>query len=139
MLGNSVFGLPDLAPSIVWPSGNKPSSELSLTKTELDELVRLLEDSARRTLEPYEGKGIGYTLSGGVDSSLMLYLIKRVYPDIRVVAYHTDWGYAPRSEIEFARTAAAFSGVELRVIDVSPKAQVPNGLGPTEIWDMIGA
>jgi asparagine synthetase B (glutamine-hydrolysing) len=125
MLGHSVFGMPNLAPSIAWPSGASLSSESSLAKNELDELVRLLQESACRSLKPHQDKRVGFTLSGGVDSSLLLYLIKRVYPNVDVVAYHTDWGFAPRSELQFARIAADFAGVELRVVDVSPKAQIP--------------
>jgi asparagine synthetase B (glutamine-hydrolysing) len=124
MFRRSVFGMPDLAPPIVCPPQHLPESGTRLTETQLGELVHLLEGAACRSLDKYHGKEVGFTLSGGVDSSLLLYLIKRVYPDIDIVAYHTDWGFAPRSELRFAKLAADFVGVKLRVVDVSPKAQL---------------
>ena len=70
---------------------------------------------------------IGVMLSGGIDSALLLYLIRREYPTTDVVAYHTDWGssYTEGIEVEGARSSAEFCESPLKIIDGGLKAQIP--------------
>jgi asparagine synthetase B (glutamine-hydrolysing) len=126
MFGQSIFGLKDKSPEISWPKPEMKHHTPSLSSAELDELAQLLRSAAQRTLTKYENARIGLALSGGVDSSLLLYLIKDVFPNSDVTAYHTDWKYAPRSELKFAEMAADFTKTPLKMIDVSPTAQIPH-------------
>jgi asparagine synthetase B (glutamine-hydrolysing) len=123
--GKSVFDVEMIVPDIVWPPDEEPSLQEEFTPHEFKELARLLEGAIERSLQGYADKKIGLTLSGGVDSSLVLHLIKKAFPDIDIVAYHTDWKTPDRSELEYARIAADFVGVPIRVIDANPEAQAP--------------
>jgi asparagine synthetase B (glutamine-hydrolysing) len=90
-------------------------------------LESLLEQAT--TAAMYEESEIGYLLSGGVDSSLLLHLIKKRHIDVqgtKVIAYHTDFGVPEKSEVADAKLMCDKLGIELRIIDVSPKAQVPH-------------
>ncbi len=125
MFDLSIFNNSNLSPDISWPDQSIGQADQPLTKEKLEELSSLLINATRNIIQPHLGKKIGFTLSGGVDSSLLLYLMKKVYPDIEVTAYHTDWKFEGRSELQFAKMAADFVDVPLKVIDVSPEAQVP--------------
>jgi asparagine synthetase B (glutamine-hydrolysing) len=84
-------------------------------------------DEVHATLDQYSPDRIGVMLSGGIDSALCLYLVKREYPDAKVIAYHSDWGptFVEGVELEGAKNSCKFVGVPLRVIDSSVKAQKP--------------
>lgn len=126
MFGKTVFGQKNLEPEIIWPKDRTVSNKTRLLKEELDELDLKLHEATKNSLESAIGKKIGFTLSGGVDSSLLLFLLKKVFPDADITAYHTDWKWAPRSELKYAEMAAKFAKVPLKVIDVSPQAQIPH-------------
>jgi asparagine synthetase B (glutamine-hydrolysing) len=125
MLGQSVFDVKMIVPDIFWPPDEAPTSNKDLLKTDYDKLVEQLEASVRKSLTGCEDKKVGLTLSGGVDSSLALFLIKRVFPEIDLVAYHTDYQTPERSELQFARITADFVGVPLRAVAASASAQAP--------------
>jgi asparagine synthetase B (glutamine-hydrolysing) len=82
-------------------------------------------DEIHATLDQYDVDSIGVMLSGGIDSALCLYLVKREYPDARVVSYHSDWGptFPAGDELQGAKNSAKFVDVPLVVIDSSVKAQ----------------
>ena len=124
MFGRTVFDTELLSPEIAWPRDDNPLSIPTLGKTELDELSNLLLKMVSDTLGEFKDSRIGFTLSGGVDSSLILYLFRRVYPDVEVIAYHSDWHYLPKSELLFAQMASKFTDTPLKVVDVSPSKQI---------------
>ncbi|MFW9975135.1 MAG: asparagine synthase-related protein [Candidatus Thorarchaeota archaeon] len=126
MFSKTVFEHKNYEPKIIWPEDRTVSDGKELGKEELDKLDHLLQEAARKSLAKAQGKKIGFTLSGGVDSSLLLFLIRKVYPTADITAYHTDWKWAPRSELKFAEMAATLANVPLKVIDVSPEAQIPH-------------
>ncbi len=88
---------------------------------------KVFTDEIHATLDQYSPDSIGVMLSGGIDSALCLYLVKREFPDAKVVAYHSDWGpsFAEGMELEGAKNSAKYVDVPLRVIDSSIKAQLP--------------
>lgn len=125
MFGRTVFNTGNLSPEVEWPS-DEAEEEPVLAAIELGDLSRLLSKAVSETLSPFEGRRIGFALSGGVDSSMLLFLVKRAMPDLDVVAYHSDWDYPPKSELRYAEMAASFADVPLKVIDVSPARQLPH-------------
>jgi asparagine synthetase B (glutamine-hydrolysing) len=86
------------------------------------ELKNLLEEAVSRGIGNHDE--IGLLLSGGVDSSLLLHLVRELHPDVRVIAYHTDFGVPERSERLDAIEMAAHENVKLRVIDVHSSKQI---------------
>lgn len=136
MFDRRVFNSTSLSPEIKWPDENFGIDDNPMTREKLEELSSALHNAARNSVLTHIDSKIGYTLSGGVDSSLLLYLIKKEFPDADIAAYHTDWKFAERSELEFAKLAAKFADVPLKVIDVSPDAQVPyveDGLSKSKV------
>ena len=123
MFNKRIFGTDSFFDHVYIPEKFTFPDSPALSAVELHELSDLLHAAAKESLSQHYNKKIGFTLSGGVDSSLMLYLMKKIYPDSDIVAYHTDWNYPPRSELEFARIAAKHAGVELKVVDVHPDTQ----------------
>jgi asparagine synthase (glutamine-hydrolysing) len=64
---------------------------------------------------------IGFFLSGGLDSSLLVALAKRLLPDQRIICYTIDSGKSHdgfSSDLFFARKVAAFLNVELVEVKV---------------------
>lgn len=106
---------------IMLPVGSREKYPLDVTGTM--ELKRLLERAVSESLLGHDK--IGLLLSGGVDSSLLLHLVKRVNPDVEVIAYHTDFGVPERSEFRDAATMTDHEGVILRSIDVHSRKQIP--------------
>lgn len=90
-----------------------------------DILHKHLLNATKTAVENTAGLDVAVLLSGGVDSVTLLRYITKFYPDSSITAYHTDWNYAPRSEVKHARRAADFCNIGLKVIDVSPEAQIP--------------
>lgn len=86
-------------------------------------LAKLLERAVSEAVL-HEDK-IGLLLSGGVDSSLLLHLVRKMNPDVEVIAYHTDFGVPERSELQDAAVIANHEGVELGIIDVHSRKQIP--------------
>ncbi|MHA2118532.1 MAG: asparagine synthase C-terminal domain-containing protein [Candidatus Thorarchaeota archaeon] len=84
-------------------------------------------DEIHQTLDQYSSDSIGVMLSGGIDSALCLYLVKREFPDAKVVAYHSDWGssFVDGIELEGAKNSTKFVDVPLRIVDSSIKSQLP--------------
>ena len=68
----------------------------------------LLETSIHRTMELCKGEKIGVTFSGGVDSTILAWLMKKLYPDEDVVAYHSYFNDPVVDELKYAREAAKF-------------------------------
>jgi len=124
--GESVFDARSFSFDIAWPNNRPLETAPQLNGEELARLSDLLLKAAKRTLEPFTDKRVGFLLSGGVDSSVCLYLIKQAFPSCDVKAYHTDWGIPERSEIRYAETAAKLANVPLRVVDTSAEAQIPH-------------
>jgi asparagine synthetase B (glutamine-hydrolysing) len=95
---------------------------------DFDLVDRVFTDEIHATLDQYSPDSIGVMLSGGVDSALCLYLVKREFPDAKVVGYHSDWGptFVEGMELEGAKNSSKFVDTPLRVIDSSAKAQLPH-------------
>lgn len=124
LFGKTVFENVHVTPEIEWPK-DEPLDDLpSLNESQLEELKNLLLEAVANTLSSFKDKKIGLALSGGVDSSLVLYLLKKIYPAADVTAYHSDWHYPPTSELRYAEMAAKLSNTRLKVIDVSPSKQL---------------
>ncbi|MHA2149251.1 MAG: asparagine synthase-related protein [Candidatus Thorarchaeota archaeon] len=125
LFGKTVFENVHITPEIEWPKDSVDQDNLTFSDAQLEELSNLLSKTVVETLREFVGTKIGLTLSGGVDSSLVLYLLKMVYPDADVVAYHSDWHYPPTSELQYAKMAAEFAHTPLEIVDVSPNKQLP--------------
>lgn len=90
-----------------------------------NELKERIEKAIYRSIVPYKDKKIGVLLSGGVDSTLTLYLIKKLFPDTEVVGYNAyNVGDASSDERRFAKIASDFVGTPLKVINFTPKYEL---------------
>jgi len=125
MFSESVFESKSVEFDIVRSDRRVLSSQSEFSMDDYSNLSSSLLNATREKFEDRQDKKIGFLLSGGVDSSLSLYLLKKVYPDAQVTAYHTDWKTPERSEVPFAVTAAEFVGVPLKIVDTSSEAQIP--------------
>ncbi|MFW9794928.1 MAG: asparagine synthase C-terminal domain-containing protein, partial [Candidatus Thorarchaeota archaeon] len=121
----SVFVTESVNFDIVRSDGRILNSQSEFSSEDCTKLSESLLTATHEKFESYQDKKIGFLLSGGVDSSLSLYLLRKVYPDAQVTAYHTDWKTPERSEVPFAKTAAEFIGVPLKIVDTSSETQIP--------------
>lgn len=121
------FILKDLPYQLEWRDMDHKATKDTLTTDEQKEVEDAFMNAIRSSVEDIQDKKIGVLLSGGIDSSLVLYMIRKLYPNVDVVAYHADWGEAcpERSEIVEARRAAEFADTEVKVVDGSPQALLP--------------
>ena len=78
-------------------------------------------------LEELAAGDVCLAVSGGVDSSLLLYLAARAAADrgSKLYALTFDTNLHPRTDMEAARRTAAEAGVPLRVIPVDELAELP--------------
>ena len=81
------------------------------------ELRGRLEVAVRRRLPP--GQPVGATLSGGIDSSLVVALAARLH-DAPVFAYSVSFGAHYRNELPFSSLVARHCGVEQRIVELTP-------------------
>lgn len=94
-------------------SWNK-ASESTIVKL----LVKQLTDAVRSHLE--SDVPIGMYLSGGIDSTTVLSLMQKLYPD-NIHSYSVGFGYAETDELEYSRLAAERFGTVHREIIIDPK------------------
>jgi asparagine synthase (glutamine-hydrolysing) len=85
------------------------------------DLRQRLETAVRRRLPA--GMPVGATLSGGIDSSLVVALAARLH-DAPVVCYSVSFGADYRNELPFSAMVARHCGVEQRIVELSPKRVV---------------
>jgi len=89
----------------------------------IDELDQALQAAVKRQL--LSNRPIGYFLSGGLDSSLLVAIAQRLQPGKSLPAFTLDTGKAFTQEgfaddLAFARQAAAHLNLPLSVIPVAP-------------------
>lgn len=82
------------------------------------ELRERLEAAVRRRLPV--GQAVGATLSGGIDSSLVVALAARLH-DAPVITYSVSFGADYRNELPFSEAVARHCGVERRIVELSPQ------------------
>ncbi len=81
------------------------------------ELRERLESAVRRRLPA--GQPVGATLSGGIDSSLVLALAARLH-DAPVITYSVSFGADYRNELPFSSRVARHCGVDQRIVELTP-------------------
>lgn len=94
---------------------------------DLEHVDELFTSLIHNSIEPIQDQKIGVLLSGGIDSSLLLHLTRREYPEADITAVHTDWGkwYPEGIELSGAERSAKFAKTRLKVIDGGIRAQIP--------------
>lgn len=83
------------------------------------ELRARLEDAVRRRLP--SGEAVGATLSGGVDSSLVVALARKLH-DGPLVTYSVCFGPGYADELPFSSLVAEHCRTEHRIVEVPPEA-----------------
>ena len=86
--------------------------------------LRALLEAAVRTRLP-RGEAVGATLSGGIDSSLVVALAKRLH-DAPVTAYSVSFGAEYRNELPFSTMVARHCGIDHRIVEISPDMVTAN-------------
>jgi asparagine synthase (glutamine-hydrolysing) len=85
------------------------------------DLRRLLERAVARRL-PSAGP-VAASLSGGVDSSLIVALARRLH-DEALITYSISFGAGFPNELRFSALVAEHCGVEQRVVEITPEAVI---------------
>jgi asparagine synthase (glutamine-hydrolysing) len=87
-----------------------------------DEYVGLLHETLTRavTRRLPEGGPLAATLSGGIDSSLVVALARRHHLG-ELTAFSVAFGRRLPNELEYARLVARYCGVRHRVVDLTPR------------------
>lgn len=105
-----------------------PVNDLDTSK-----LKTLMEEAVRRNIEPHEGKNLGILLSGGLDSSLVLFYTKIMFPDIKLTAFHLYYENPRTDELKYAQLIADKYDVPLEVVNVNHRNQILNMLEVTSM------
>jgi asparagine synthase (glutamine-hydrolysing) len=100
------------------PSDMDPRTDEDETR---DLLRRTLEGAVRRRLTP--GLAIGAFLSGGLDSSLVVALAKRLH-DAPVKTWSISFGATYPNELAFSSRVAQHCGTEHRIVELPPRTVV---------------
>ncbi len=95
------------------PPPAQPHDEASLRV----ELRARLERAVRRRLPG--GEPVGVTLSGGIDSSLVVALARRLH-DAPVHTYSVSFGPEYPNELQFSSLVAAHCGTQHEIVELSP-------------------
>ncbi len=99
-----------------------PTPEVNTASEEVQArlLRRVLEDAVRDRL-PASDEPVGVTLSGGVDSSLVVALARRLHT-APVYTYSVSFGPGYANELPFSSLVADHCGTDHRVVELSPAA-----------------
>jgi asparagine synthase (glutamine-hydrolysing) len=108
----------ELHPSSFWslpsePAAAEPEAELTAR------LRAALEAAVRRDLEA-PGERVGAFLSGGLDSSAIVALIRRLHPG-PCSTYSVHFGAGLANELAFSSQVAAHCNTDHRVVEVTPE------------------
>ena len=114
----------DLTRGYWWTLPGEPDQWRHEASLRVD-LRERLETAVRRRLPRGQkaGQPVGATLSGGIDSSLVVALAARLH-DAPVVSYSVSFGADYRNELPFSALVARHCGVEQRIVELSPKLVV---------------
>ncbi len=96
------------------PLDSAPEAEQSA------KLRAILERAVRERLPP-PGEPVGATLSGGIDSSLVVALARRLH-DGPVFTYSVSFGAGYANELPFSSLVADHCGTDHRIVELSPAA-----------------
>lgn len=92
-----------------------------LPEADLRRLLRAeLEAAVRRRLPP-RGETAGATLSGGIDSSAVVALMRRLHEG-EVRCWSVSFGRGTPNELEWSAMVARHCGIEQEVVEISPRA-----------------
>lgn len=99
-----------------------------------------IEDNIKLYLEQHliHKNDLGIALSGGIDSTLVLYFIKKFFPNIRINAFSIKFSNST-DETSIAGKIANYFDVEHNVIDLENYLQeLPKAIGITQLpfWDI---
>jgi asparagine synthase (glutamine-hydrolysing) len=110
------FSRGSLTRSYWWSLPGEPDTWRDEASLRADLRARL-ETAVRRRLPA--GQTVGATLSGGIDSSLVVALAARLH-DAPVISYSVSFGDEYRNELPFSAMVARHCGVEQRIVELSP-------------------
>jgi asparagine synthase (glutamine-hydrolysing) len=101
-----------------WSLPPEPESYAGVSERDLrDRLRAALENGVRRRL-PSAGP-VGATLSGGIDSSLVVALARQLHPD-ELITYSISFGPDYPNELAFSSMVAEHCRTRHRVVELSP-------------------
>jgi asparagine synthase (glutamine-hydrolysing) len=110
----------EMTSSSLWTLPAESGAQTGLYEEELrQELRERLERAVSRRLPRQEP--VGAFLSGGLDSSLVVALARRLHTN-RVLTYSVSFGEGYANELPFSSMVAKHCGTEHRVVELSPEA-----------------
>jgi len=116
----------------------------SLTEKDFSPKFHVDDISIEKNIKLYLEKYLNHTndlaiaLSGGIDSTLVLYLTKKYFPDIKINAFSIRFSNST-DETQIASEIANFFDVEHNIVDLENYLQeLPKAIGITQLpfWDI---
>ena len=101
-------------------------------------IEKLICNSIEKKLEKFSGKKISIALSGGVDSTLVLSLIRKVNPDIDIQAISIKFADSIDETIDAAKIADTFNAEHHIVNLENYLSELPRAIGMIKMpfWDL---
>jgi asparagine synthase (glutamine-hydrolysing) len=110
----------------LWSLPAEPDSTVAMDETVArDRLRALLETAVRRCLPEEDEAPIAATVSGGIDSSLVLALARKLHRG-PLCAWSVSFGAEHRNELAWSHLVAGHCQVEHRVLELPPAAIIDN-------------
>ncbi|MBI2373146.1 MAG: asparagine synthase [Deltaproteobacteria bacterium] len=104
------------------PSARRAESDRDRSALDEEALTRMLRadlEAAVRARLPNPGEPLGATLSGGIDSSLVIALARQLH-DGPIITYSVSFGPGHRNELPFSSLMARHAGTDHRVVELRP-------------------
>ena len=100
--------------------------DFDYTREKLDDVKfrSLMTKAISDKMNKCKGEKIGIAFSGGVDSVIIAWLMKDLYPDEDIVGYFSFFNDPVVNELEYAEEAAEFIGIPLVVVDTGRAKQL---------------
>ena len=121
----------------ILPELTAADCDITFSESPTGPVKRLIVDSLKRSIQS-DCKKISIALSGGIDSTLSLALLRSTFPDLAIQAISVRFQNSKDETLQASKIAAHF-GAEHRIVDLkNPLSELPKAISIVRrpFWDL---